>query len=390
VYGLTSITMLAGHELDDRIKNAISKVGLYVPVISPEFCDPNSFAYKEFEYAIQIQNDRRLSKHQDRFIVPILHGMDSPSKVVDNVKVREYLTRHLYQTSTDKITALVDVVLEAYGIVEDVFCPSGIEGLEMGRFPVTNVEYRRFINEGGYTNAGLKKWWSSKGQQFWLKYALRESHDHFGQIGESVTKRTEDASILANMSSTHGLFNSIGQPVTGVCYYEAEAYCNWLTSKGLDGGHVVRLPKQFEWLQAAKNEEHKFPWGNEKPTSKIINIVDRKPYNEQTSTLDNVDLENLGKINVPNRFGTYAQGMSPTGCQDMYGNVWEWLGDWIDAAQAKGETGDEFNLGKIAGHCCFDPPERLLTNSLPIQYRRPGYRHYVIGFRVARERIERG
>lgn len=378
------VTMLAGHELDERIKAAIGKVGLYIAIISPHFCEPDSFAFKEFGQAVNVHNDRALSIRQETFIVPILHGLKSHAEIQSNTVIQRYLATHIHLNSTDPLNTIVDWVLRAFGVVEDACVASGITGFEIGRFPVTNIEYRRIINDGAYTNAGLKKWWSNNGQQFWLKYALREPHDHCGQKGESVTKRTEDQTILANMSATHPLFDLFGQPVTGVSFYEAEAYCNWLTAKHCDSNSIVRLPHESEWLASAMTKGVKYPWGDEAPSSDRINIVDKVLAARENLTLDDVDLQEIGKINVPSVFAAHPRGISPSGCHDMFGNVWEWLGDWIDEKQAVDWTGDQFNLAKIAGYCCFDPPDRL-RELAPIQYRRPGYRHHVIGFRIARE-----
>lgn len=56
-----------------------------------------------------------------------------------------------------------------------------------------------------------------------------------------------------------GRLNHPTQPVVGVCWYEARAYCNWLAAQsGLD----VRLPTEVEWEAAAGGiEGQRYPWG---------------------------------------------------------------------------------------------------------------------------------
>lgn len=385
-----TVTMQPGNELDHRISDTIRNIGLYIAIITPEFCDHNAFALKEFNLAIDIQNNRHLDtkqRHSDdemEFIFPILHKITKHDQLPNNDRIKQYLERHLYSDSTMNMNNIVDRIVERCGVIEDSFTEKNIGSIQMGRFPVTNIEYLRFINEGGYTNAGLKKWWSDSGQEFWLHYAARRPHNHFGRKTEGATIRTEDASILKNMTASNTLFNRFNQPVTGVSYYEAEAYCRWRNDiGGLPG--IVRLPTQSEWLNAALRENERYPWGNSPPSSQLINIVDKSSYTVENISLETINLEDIGKINIPSPFGTYPGGMSHNECYHMFGNVWEWLGDWLSSDEANElADGDPHNIGKIAGYCCFDTVKRLETWK-PITYRRPGYRHHVIGFRVALE-----
>ena len=91
------------------------------------------------------------------------------------------------------------------------------------------------------------------------------------------------------------------QPVTQVNWYDAVAYCEW---KG------KRLPTEAEWEKAAcwndeKQEKTTFPWGNSSPTEENCNLLESYHW---------------GCTEI----GTYPKGKSPSGCQQMIGDVWEW------------------------------------------------------------------
>jgi formylglycine-generating enzyme required for sulfatase activity len=88
-------------------------------------------------------------------------------------------------------------------------------------------------------------------------------------------------------------------PVTRVRMFEATSYCRW---KHPVGG---RLPTEEEWEAAARGANgRRFPWGDE-PVTNRANVESSR----RTS---------------PTPAGTFANGATPEGIQDLIGNVWEW------------------------------------------------------------------
>jgi formylglycine-generating enzyme required for sulfatase activity len=97
--------------------------------------------------------------------------------------------------------------------------------------------------------------------------------------------------------------------VIGVTWYEATAYCAWLTEKLQLDGYAVRLPTEAEWEAAASfdgsPERRPYPWGEEEPTPK------RAIYDQS-------------KIGRPAPVGCCPSGAAACGALDLAGNVWEW------------------------------------------------------------------
>jgi formylglycine-generating enzyme required for sulfatase activity len=139
-----------------------------------------------------------------------------------------------------------------------------LDSYRIGRYPVTVVEYQRFLESGGYADP---RCWTASG------YGRRDMPDDW-----------EDQLRFPN------------RPVVGVTWYEALAYCCWA------GG---MLPSEAEWECAARGKRgRQFPWGNEWPAP----------------TRCNYD-KNVGH---PTAVGVYPLGATPEGIHDLAGNAWEW------------------------------------------------------------------
>lgn len=193
----------------------------------------------------------------------------------------------------------------------------------IGKYPVTNLQYERFVRSNDFSNPiywlEFSKFtftcerngdWGKEGLN-WLQYQLRGS---------------ESSSLLpSGWSGNSDLFH----PVTGVSWFEASAYCEWLFKNWiyLDESsvnssikhRVIRLPLENEWIAAAGGDKprQRYPWDvNDKVTATLKDVLLR-------SNVEN----GIGRTTPVNN---YSFGVSQYGVADMAGNTWEWQANLFD------------------------------------------------------------
>lgn len=153
------------------------------------------------------------------------------------------------------------------------------KGYSIGKYPVTNAQFKLFMDAGGYANQQL---WTQAGWQRCKNEKWNQPHFLMDAI-----------------------WNEAEQPVVGVSWYEAVAYCLWLTDITSE---KIMLPTEDQWQFAAQSDDgREYPWGNDWDCKKCNNSVS-PCKNSQTSPVRQYE----------------GNGDSPFGVVDMAGNVWEW------------------------------------------------------------------
>jgi formylglycine-generating enzyme required for sulfatase activity len=164
----------------------------------------------------------------------------------------------------------------------------------------------------------------------------------------------------------------VDYPVAYVNWYEAMAYCDWLTDRSAT---LVTLPSEAEWEKASRGTAGIiYPWGNRWDPNRCNTI---ESGFEDTTPADR-----------------YPQGASPYGCLDMAGNVWEWTRSlW---GKDSDKTGYKYPYNTNDGRESLDVPSsvgRVLRGGSWYHSRAcarcayrggryPDLRRYDVGFRV--------
>ena len=176
-----------------------------------------------------------------------------------------------------------------------------LSAFQLGKHEVTNEEFYKFVLAGGYKN---KDYWliidgSDNAEAGWNEIINNNYNQPRCWSSSDTPWDTCSASNLSN------------SPVVGINWYEAYAYCRWLSQIT---GISYRLPTEAQWERAARGAAigTKYPWGNE--------------WQESYANWDD-NGEKDGFTNAA-PVGSFENGKSVEGCYDLAGNVWEWCQDW--------------------------------------------------------------
>ncbi|MFQ5407590.1 MAG: formylglycine-generating enzyme family protein [Anaerolineales bacterium] len=168
--------------------------------------------------------------------------------------------------------------------------------------PVTYAEWRTFLKATGHAWGGT--WWRIvRGWRGVVLRAFAPGSDY---------------------PPDHGAL-----PIVNVSQADALAYCAWLSER-LD--HACTLPTEYQWEKAARGSDGRtYPWGEEHPRPEI-HWQRRFPVGPESYLFSlfvrpRREWARAGwywRNGHPWPVGAAPQNVSPYGCVDMSGNIWEW------------------------------------------------------------------
>jgi formylglycine-generating enzyme required for sulfatase activity len=215
-----------------------------------------------------------------------------------------------------------------------------LQAFAIAQFPVTNAEWALFMQAGGYDE---ERWWETEEAHAWRRGegtaegAKQQQHDfrkslqdnfdsirQWHQQGRITSTQVDSWEAIARMSDDEfeallaawyppgrqtqpaywhdDAFNHPAQPVVGACWFEARAYCAWLSAQT---GQTFRLPTEAEWEAAARGVQcRRYAFGDDFDAARCNTF---ETHVRHTTPI-----------------GVFPGGQTPEGLEDMTGNTWDW------------------------------------------------------------------
>jgi formylglycine-generating enzyme required for sulfatase activity len=245
----------------------------------------------------------------------------------------------------------LDLEKPAHHVMLSPFC--------IDRFEVTLAKYKECSDRGACKRAGTANEW------------------------EGIT--AHERQVFDPLCNAHDPKGKAPHPVNCVDWEMASHYCD-----AQAGG---RLPTEAEWEFAARGPDgRKYPWGDEIPSAAHLNACGLECLAWGKKNKIDVAAMYQADDGYPNTapVGSFPQGKSRYGLEDVVGNVWEWVGDWYATYPAAGGEMPRDPKGPVSG------TERVIRggawNGRDPAWVRPTFRFhdvatkrsYGIGFRCAK------
>jgi formylglycine-generating enzyme required for sulfatase activity len=277
-----------------------------------------------------------------------------------------------------------------------------LSAFAIGQFPVTNAEWALFMQAGGYEE---ERWWETKDARSWRRGEdtaagpkqmwwdnrefLQDNVDRIRQWYEQghitsqhavewelIARMSDDAfeSLLAarypggrqtQPANWHDeAFNNPAQPVVDICWFEARAYCAWLSAQT---GQTFRLPTEAEWEAAAGGRQcRRFAFGDDFDASRCNTF---ETHIRHTTPID-----------------VFPEGETPEGVVDMTGNSLDWTSSLYQPYPYQAEDGRE-DATAAARRVVRGGSWGVAEGFARARYRHganPAVRIYLLGLRVVR------
>lgn len=179
--------------------------------------------------------------------------------------------------------------------------------------------------------------------------------------------------------SRRGAWADDRHPVIYVSHQDATRFCQWLSGRER---RRYRLPTEAEWEYAAKGvADHLYPWGTTTGLGTLANFADANTTFPWRDGNINDGYAETAPV------GSYPDGVSFCGVEDLAGNVWEWCQDYYDAYKG-GERTNPRGPANGSQRVYRGGSWKSRFSSLKTTTRgfnQPGYASNDVGFRIVCE-----
>lgn len=256
-----------------------------------------------------------------------------------------------------------------------------VDGFWMDKTPVTNRQFREFIEATGYVTTA-ERVPTVEEIMSQVPPGTPQPPPELLVPASLVFKKTEGPVPLnnirywwewkpgANWKTPLGPGSSIegkeDHPVVHVSWFDAVAYAKWANK---------RLPTEAEWEFAAYGGQkgNKYTWGNEEFSEESPQANIWQGEFPHTSTKH----EGVGTTPVatfkPNGYGLY----------DMAGNVWQWCSDFYNASYFKEEAKKGVSINPQGPRRSYDPDEPYAVKRVHRGGSFLCHKSYCKGYRIA-------
>ncbi|MFQ5873996.1 MAG: SUMF1/EgtB/PvdO family nonheme iron enzyme, partial [Dehalococcoidia bacterium] len=226
-----------------------------------------------------------------------------------------------------------------------------LSAYSIGKYPITNAQFAAFVDAEGYQER--RYWMEAEAANVWQDGRAK------GRWDDEPRDRPADFGQP---------FNLPNHPVVGVSWYEALAFCRWLTERLRESGEIgpdqeVTLPTEAQWEKAGRGTDGLiYPWGEEPDPNKA-----------------NYDETGIGATSA---VGCFPGGGSPYVALDMSGNVWEWCQTkWRDSYEEPADESPGGTDPRVVRGGAFFSYQRLVRCAYRLRLA-PDDRYDDLGFRV--------
>jgi formylglycine-generating enzyme required for sulfatase activity len=281
-----------------------------------------------------------------------------------------------------------------------------LSAFQIGQFPVTNAEYALFMAAGGYDD---ERWWTTDEARAWLrgeasteggKITWRDNRRILqGTTEEAIRDLVRQNRITSEQADTwitirnwpetrfeqqldewypsgkifrqpefwdDARFNGPSRPVVGVTWFEARAYCQWLSAQM---GQQFELPTEAQFEAAARGKEGRaYPYGPDFDAARCNAFESHIRRTTPVGAFDNA---------------------TPEGAFDLAGNAYTWTLSIYDQARFlypyRVDERDDVNSTDVL-RVLRGGSWRHSRGSARAAYRNrltPGDRNVINGFRLA-------